>query len=572
MNRNFSDQERSAKAAGIEMSDKLPFAMSFINPQTNQEQLQILVSHFEERVCEISSSGVFTYLGKAFPRLLGYTFQELLEKPILDIVHPDDRTQAVDSFHCAMDASTSIDQLRIQHKDGRWLWFEITSQGYINSEGEHRIVLISQDISQRKQFEAEREVTLRLLEVTNNQTDLHALMQSVTEILQQWTGCTSVGVRLHDGIDYPYFETRGFPSKFVEMERYLCVKAKDGRVERDAHGDPFLECMCGNIIRRRTDPSKPFFTLGGSFWSNCTTRLLASTTETDRQSRTRNRCNGEGYESVALIPLRTGGETFGLMQFNDFRPGMFTLDMIEVLERLAENLAASLAQRKAEEKLLSSLHEKETLLRELYHRTKNNMQVISSLLELESIYSQDDRVTRIIRSTQSRIQAMALVHQKLYQSQNLSRISLDEYLTDLAYLLLQTYSLYSQGVYLDTDLAPETAVIDIAIPCGLLVNELITNALKHAFPPESSGKGADEKHHVIHVQLHRLPDQRLELIVEDNGIGFPPGFDVRRSESMGMQTILTIGERQLGGKLTFVSDHGLRCSLVFNDDLYAERV
>ena len=115
-----------------------------------------------------------------------------------------------------------------------------------------------------------------------------------------------------------------------------------------------LECMCGNVLCGRFDPTKPFFTAHGSFWTNSTSSLLASTSETDRQARTRNRCHGEGYESVALIPLRTSGQVFGLLQFNDPRTGRFTADLIEHFERLADSLAIALARRRAVEALRES--------------------------------------------------------------------------------------------------------------------------------------------------------------------------------------------------------------------------
>jgi PAS domain S-box-containing protein len=120
--------------------------------------------------------------------------------------------------------------------------------------------------------------------------------------------------------------------------------------------------MCGNVIQGRTDPSKPFFTSKGSFWTNNTTQLLATTTDVDRQARTRNRCNGEGYESVALIPLRVGAETFGILQLNDRRKGMYSLDLIEQWERLAGYLAVALAKFRTEEDLMKS----ETRYRRLF--------------------------------------------------------------------------------------------------------------------------------------------------------------------------------------------------------------
>ena len=113
--------------------------------------------------------------------------------------------------------------------------------------------------------------------------------------------------------------------------------------------------MCGNVICGRFDPSKPFFTARGSFWTNCTTELLATTTEADRQARTRNRCNGEGYESVALIALRVGEDRLGLLQLNDHRKDRFTAERIALWERLAGYLAVALAKTLAEEHLRATL-------------------------------------------------------------------------------------------------------------------------------------------------------------------------------------------------------------------------
>ena len=129
--------------------------------------------------------------------------------------------------------------------------------------------------------------------------------------------------------------------EFVRLENSLCAKDAFGNIIRDSSATRYIECMCGNIIQGRVDASKPFFTPGGSFWANDTTRLLATTSDEDRQTRTRNRCNGEGYESVALIPLRLGAERLGLIQLNDRRKGMFSAETIAVWERLAGYLAVA---------------------------------------------------------------------------------------------------------------------------------------------------------------------------------------------------------------------------------------
>jgi len=186
---------------------------------------------------------------------------------------------------------------------------------------------------------------LELLNQTNNMTDL---IKDILFLVKAATGLEAVGIRLREDEDFPYYETIGFSKEFVNAERYLCARDQTGGIIRDSAEQPYLECMCGNVICGRTNPSLPFFTEGGSFWTNSTTELLASTTEEDRQARTRNRCNSEGYESVALMPLRYDNENVGLLQLNDSRKNLFTANFIKFFEVVASSIAKvfKLRQRK----------------------------------------------------------------------------------------------------------------------------------------------------------------------------------------------------------------------------------
>jgi PAS domain S-box-containing protein len=184
-------------------------------------------------------------------------------------------------------------------------------------------------------------------------------------------------VRLKEGEDFPYYETSGFSQEFVLAENSLCAFDQAGEMVRVNVGHPAFACMCGNILSGRFDPSKPFFTRRGSFWSSCTTELLASTTDAERQATTRNRCNGEGYESVALVPLLSHGETFGLFQFNDRRRGRFTAEKIAQYEDLVAYVAIALAKMKVDEALLES--------------SQFNRQVINSAEEGIIVYGRDMR-------------------------------------------------------------------------------------------------------------------------------------------------------------------------------------
>ncbi len=221
-------------------------------------------------------------------------------------------------------------------------------------------------------------------------------------------------------------------------------------------------------------------------------------------------------------------------------------------------------RKHADDQLRRALAEKTTLLHELYHRTRNNMQIICTLLDFQADYIDDVHALQAFEEIKNRIQSMALVHQKLYQSRDLSHINMRDYIRDLAELLIQTYQISSSQVSLNFDMENVFVLIDVAIPCGLILNELISNALQHAFPANRAG--------TLDVQLRHLEPDLIELQVADNGVGVPPSFDFRRDGRLGLQTIFTLGEKQLRGQVQCESCDGVTCKLRFKDNLYTQRL
>ena len=182
----------------------------------------------------------------------------------------------------------------------------------------------------------------KILSLLNSNKPRDFLFADIVTLVQIETGIECIGLRLQDGFDYPYYVTRGFSPNFVEKENFLCPRDANGYPIKGPSGLPKLDCMCGNIIRGRTDASLPHFTRGGSFWTNSTTDFIAEASILDLQEGTRNRCNREGYESVALIPIRDQ-ETYGLLQLNDKRKNLFTLNFIELMEWVASSIGILLS-------------------------------------------------------------------------------------------------------------------------------------------------------------------------------------------------------------------------------------
>jgi len=176
--------------------------------------------------------------------------------------------------------------------------------------------------------------------------DVHGTLEEVLAAVGEASGCESVGIRWKAGEDYPYLLTRGFGRDFVVVEGPLCVRDAAGLILRHRDGRPQLACMCGAVVEGRTDPSLPYFSEGGSFWTSGTSHLLAETPPSKQTGvTTRNYCNQVGYESVALIPLRRGGETYGVLQMNSRAPGRFTEGMIAAYEGLAGEIAKAVVGR-----------------------------------------------------------------------------------------------------------------------------------------------------------------------------------------------------------------------------------
>jgi two-component sensor histidine kinase len=225
----------------------------------------------------------------------------------------------------------------------------------------------------------------------------------------------------------------------------------------------------------------------------------------------------------------------------------------ELARRAQELQLELLERRRIEEQIKASLQEKEVLLKEVHHRVKNNLQVISSLLDLQAGHSRDARVIEMFRDSQNRVSSMGLIHERLYQAEDLARVDFAEYIQGLVNNLFYSYSADAAAISLEIRVEDVVLDVDRGIPCGLIVNELVSNSLKYAFPAGRQGR----------LQVHmRHQDDSLVLVVADDGIGIPEEFDVGRTTSLGLRLVSTL-VRQLKGSLTLSRDEGTRFSVQF---------
>ncbi|MGA1622857.1 MAG: sensor histidine kinase, partial [Synechocystis sp.] len=219
--------------------------------------------------------------------------------------------------------------------------------------------------------------------------------------------------------------------------------------------------------------------------------------------------------------------------------------------------------KKYQDDIESSLKQKEILLREIHHRIKNNLLVVSSLINWQSDFFDDPQVLSAMEDSQNRIRSMALIHEKLYGSSNLMTIDLADYLKTLVDEVHSSSQRFSNRVEIKFDLQPVFVNIETATPCGLIVNELVLNSLEHAFEPEQAG--------TILVAMSVDENQQINIKVKDDGLGLPQHFNWQESESLGLQLVSLLTD-QLEGELNIAQDKGVDVTVTFEELHYEQRI
>lgn len=278
---------------------------------------------------------------------------------------------------------------------------------------------------------------------------------------------------------------------------------------------------------------------------------------------------GQPARSYLGVPMLVGDDAIGVISIQSIeREGLFDESSVHLLETIAAGVGAALqnaqlygdmqqevqVRQRAEEEIKLSLREKEVLLKEIHHRVKNNLQIISSLLNLQSAQIKDPDTYVMFRESQARVRSMALIHEKLYQSKDLAHIDFDGYVRDLMVYLFRSYAANPDQIRTHIEPHGMYLGIDTAIPCGLIISELVTNTIKYAFPGGRRGE--------LHVGVGPEDDGHLALRVSDTGIGLPPDLDWRETDSLGLQLVSTLAA-QLHGVIQVDGSGGTSFKITF---------
>lgn len=471
------------------------------------------------------------FFSTRWKEMLGYQDHEISNhlNEMLTRVHPDDLdwvTQAVQD-HFAKKTPFYITEHRVLCKDGSYKWILNRGQGLWNENGNVvRMTGSHTDITERKQAEEALSSLLNKLEsiVEERTAELTRINQSLqTEITQRQRmeaalreseqrfrsafHQAAVGIA-HVAIDGRWLLVNQRLCDIVgyTLEELQLLTFQDITHPDDLEADlKYVEDILANRIQTYS-MEKRFFRKDNSIvWVNLTVALM-------RESST--------------------------------EPKYF----ISVIEDISD-------RKHSQEQIKASLLEKEVLLKEIYHRVKNNLQVISSLLNLQSAYIQDKHDLAIFQQSQQRIASIALIHEKLYQSQDLARINFREYTLDLVASLFTAYEVNEDAIAVNINIDEDVLLgLDTAIPCSLIIHELISNSLKYAFPAGRNGS--------ICIELNRNHDNNFILIVSDDGIGLPSDFDFKKIASLGLQLVDAL-TYQLAGAIKITGENGVECQLTF---------
>lgn len=257
--------------------------------------------------------------------------------------------------------------------------------------------------------------------------------------------------------------------------------------------------------------------------------------------------------SIMIVPIRNAGAVIGSVGIHSYKFRAYTPANLAELEKLAGQCGGALARIQAEEALHNSLREKEALLKEVHHRVKNNLQLMSSLLHLQEMQIESVMARAILQDTQARIRSMALLHEALYRSGSLDRVDLAQYIESLVAYLRNTIP-GSADIEILLDLAKVQLDLDLAVPCGLIINELVTNSLKHAFPRRAAGR--------VSVETKAYENHEIMLKVTDNGVGLPADVSLSKAQSLGMQLVGDLVQ-QIGGHLEIRREPGTTFEIQF---------
>lgn len=515
-----------------------------------QEQKEFLQSIFDRiplMIALINGEGKLQWVNQKWENVLGWHLKDVQNQDVLEKFYPDpEYRQYVINF--IQSAEQMWGDFKTQVRDGRVLdtsWTNVTLPN-------NQIIGIGQEITERKQAEL----------ALKTQLEREKLMRTVSERIRK-------SLNLQDILNTTVREVRNL----LGVDRVIVYQ--------------FAANMKGTVVAESVEPGWTV-TLGKVIEDNCfetgqgleyhqgRKRAIANIYEAGLTNCHLHLLEQFEVKANLVVPILpevgqgyTGPHLWGLLIAHQCSsPRKWEESQLGLLEQLTVQIAIAIQQssifqqaqneltqrQKAEVNLRSALAEKEVLLKEVHHRVKNNLQIVSGLLQLQSQTLKKPELIRVLRESQNRIESIALIHKNLYTSPNIGKLDVADYITNLATSILISYQIEPDKIGLQTNISPVNFNVDQAMACGLIINELISNSLKHAFPHQQTGK--------IIISLRKLAD-KIEMSIRDDGIGLPDNLDWENTNSLGLSLVHDLVIEQLEGTIVIERHQGTAFKIQF---------
>lgn len=390
-----------------------------------------------------------------------------------------------------------------------------------------------------------QKLAVDVLDLLNKQWHERDVIKEILNLIKKSTGVDVLGIILCAGGKFLLHEMTGVDDILSEKIHSGCSLINNREVE------PGTLCICCRSLEIYNSSEAGTGDDSALLWSNNLEELAAA------EGLSMCRCIGDGgFSSSAVIPFSGEDGLLGFFLLFDSAGNFFNDEIIDYYKGVVQSIGIALSRSNYEASLNNTILEKEHLIREVHHRVKNNMQVITSLISLQASRQTDENIRSVLNDCQNRVRAMALVQERLYNSNNFSSINFQNYIETLVPMLMNSYRVDRQRIKIGLDVSDISIGISTAIPLAQLINELLSNSLKHAFKDGGSGN--------IALSLVRSDsDRSYTLTVSDDGFGFPPDIAFPQNGNLGFQLIDAL-IKQLRGKYTLSCKNGVSYSINFN--------
>ena len=538
----------------------------------SEEKYKALFENSPSMYFTVDSSGNIADVNEFGCKELGYSTDELIGTPVINIFHNEDRKTVSEQLALCFDNPGSFYdwEFRKIKKSGEIIWVRETARSFHSKENELIALIECRDITVLKEAENELKKTVETLKI---KTKYEELINSISQVIHK-------SINVKDVLD----NTAEAINNSIDVVDKVSIYLVEGR-------EALIKAHSGapNWYVEKVD-CIPFGT--GCTWNTITSGDLNYCSDTDSDNLVGPAGILLGIKSYVSIPIGFDSNIIGVINVASFRKNSFKEEDISLLSLVAsqvsmvmENIRQSeelqqtyniLEDRvkgrtlellksnallreeiekriRAEIEIKKSLQEKEILLKEVQHRVKNNLQVISSMLDLQTDYVKDSGVLKLFVEAQKRVKSMALVHERMYQSEVLTDLDFTQYIENLGNYIFKIYGVNTKRISMKIDINEANIDFNRAIQLGLIVNELISNSLKHAFPDDLEGQ--------VNVRLDS-EDKYFILTTSDNGVGLPKKFRLRQTKSLGLQLVQAL-TNQLKGSIKIDRRKGTRFRIKF---------